>query len=266
MLGRAQVKDDELNDVLDASRPAVNPAIPKKGIVQCWDPSSMKSLGELPAMNREEVVARIERSRRAQATWAKSSFDQRRLLLQTMLKYIVDNQETIARVSARDSGKAKVDAAMGEIMVTCEKLRWTINRAEKYLRPERRESGTLMPHKRVWVEWVPVGVVGAIVPWNYPFHNVFNPLIAALFSGNGFVVKVSVCSPLLRVLRCSLISAACVFRVLLGWMWTGKDLEFLCRLPPHAAQALLSPNAALSSLIAGLRVLVVVDALLRAHH
>jgi len=188
---RAQIKDDELNDVLEPSRPTVDPTVPRPGIVQCWDPSSMKNLGDLPAMGRDEVVARIERARRAQATWAKSSFDQRRLLLKTMLKYIIDNQETIARVSARDSGKAKVDAAMGEIMVTCEKLRWTINRAEPYLRPERRESGTLMPHKRVWVEWVPVGVVGAIVPWNYPFHNVFNPLIATLFAGNGFVVKVS---------------------------------------------------------------------------
>ncbi|KAJ1632912.1 Aldehyde/histidinol dehydrogenase, partial [Pavlovales sp. CCMP2436] len=188
---RVEIKEDEANDVLDPSRPLVDPAVSKKGVVQCWDPSSMKSLGELPAMGREEVVARIERSRRAQATWSKSSFNQRRLLLRTMLKYIVDNQETIARVSARDSGKAKVDAAMGEIMVTCEKLVWTIANAEQYLVPERRKSGTLMPHKRVWVEWVPVGVVGAIVPWNYPFHNLFNPLIAAIFSGNGFVVKVS---------------------------------------------------------------------------
>ncbi len=32
--------------------------------------------------------------------------------------------------------------------------------------------------------------VGAIVPWNYPFHNVFNPLTAALFAGNGIVIKV----------------------------------------------------------------------------
>ena len=32
--------------------------------------------------------------------------------------------------------------------------------------------------------------VGAIVPWNYPFHNVFNPLTAALFAGNSIVIKV----------------------------------------------------------------------------
>lgn len=151
----------------------------------------MIHLGTLPVMKKEEVATRIARARAAQKIWAKSSFAQRRLLMKTILKFIIDNQDAIARVSARDSGKSKVDAAMGEIMVTCEKLRWTINRAEQYLQPERRESGTLMVHKRVWVEWMPVGVVGAIVPWNYPFHNVFNPLIAALFSGNALVVKVS---------------------------------------------------------------------------
>ena len=37
----------------------------------------------------------------------------------------------------------------------------------------------------------PVGVVGAIVPWNYPFHNVFNPMIATIMSANALVLKVS---------------------------------------------------------------------------
>ncbi len=46
-----------------------------------------------------------------------------------------------------------------------------------------------MFYKAARVEWHPVGVVGAIVPWNYPFHNVFNPLSAALFAGNALVIK-----------------------------------------------------------------------------
>ena len=46
-----------------------------------------------------------------------------------------------------------------------------------------------MFYKAARVEYHPVGVVGAIVPWNYPFHNVFNPLTAALFAGNGLVIK-----------------------------------------------------------------------------
>ena len=47
-----------------------------------------------------------------------------------------------------------------------------------------------MLHKRARVEFHPLGVIGAIVSWNYPFHNIFNPMLAALFSGNGIVIKV----------------------------------------------------------------------------
>ena len=94
-------------------------------------------------------------------------------------------------VCARDSGKARVDAAFGEVMTTCEKLWWLIDHGEAALRPEKRPSGRMMFYKSARVEFVPLGVVGAIVPWNYPYHNVLNPLSAALFAGNGLVLKVS---------------------------------------------------------------------------
>lgn len=55
-----------------------------------------------------------------------------------------------------------------------------------------RASGRSMLHKRAKVEFYPLGVVGAIVSWNYPFHNIFNPMLAAVFSGNGVVIKVMV--------------------------------------------------------------------------
>lgn len=48
-----------------------------------------------------------------------------------------------------------------------------------------------MLHKISKVEYHPLGVVGAIVSWNYPFHNIFNPMLAAVFSGNGVVIKVN---------------------------------------------------------------------------
>jgi acyl-CoA reductase-like NAD-dependent aldehyde dehydrogenase len=94
-------------------------------------------------------------------------------------------------VCARDSGKARVDAAFGEVMTTCEKLWWLIDHGERALSPEKRPSGRMMFYKSARVEYVPLGVVGAIVPWNYPYHNVLNPLSAALFAGNGLVLKVS---------------------------------------------------------------------------
>jgi acyl-CoA reductase-like NAD-dependent aldehyde dehydrogenase len=45
-------------------------------------------------------------------------------------------------------------------------------------------------YKSARVEFLPVGVVGAIVPWNWPFHNIINPISAAVMAGNAIVVKV----------------------------------------------------------------------------
>ncbi|KDD75634.1 aldehyde dehydrogenase, partial [Helicosporidium sp. ATCC 50920] len=151
----------------------------------------MEELGTVPVMSPEEVREAIAKARVASKIWKKSSFAQRRKLLLTMLRYIISHQKEICEISARDSGKPMVDAAFGEVIVTCEKIWWLVKEGEYWLRPESRSASTMMFYKRARVEYHPVGVVGAIVPWNYPFHNMFNPLTAALFAGNALVLKVS---------------------------------------------------------------------------
>lgn len=184
------VDEEEREDTLQG-RKKVDPTIKKTDCVPCWDPATMNELGEAPVMSDGDVHAAVARCQAAQAEWGKSDFKQRRTLLKILLRFIVENQETITRVACRESGKTQVDALFGEVLVTCEKLKWTIANGEKYLRPEKREPGTLMMMKTVRVEYHPLGVIGAIVPWNYPFHNVLNPIIASLFAGNGIVIKVS---------------------------------------------------------------------------
>ncbi|KAL2169962.1 hypothetical protein VTG60DRAFT_5432 [Thermothelomyces hinnuleus] len=108
-----------------------------------------------------------------------------------MLQHVLDNQDEICRVACLDSGKTMVDAQLGEVLVTVEKLQWTIKHGEKALRPSRRPTNLLMAYKRNTVRYEPLGVVAALVSWNYPFHNLIGPIISALFSGNGILVKVS---------------------------------------------------------------------------
>ncbi|CAM0145057.1 unnamed protein product [Urochloa decumbens] len=171
--------------------------IPRKGKaaqtdkVQCYEPATMKYLGYFPALAPDEVKEHVEQARKAQKIWAKSSFKQRRQFLRILLKYILEHQDLICEVSSRDTGKTMVDASLGEIMTTCEKITWLLDEGEKWLKPEYRSTGRSMLHKRAKVEFYPLGVIGAIVSWNYPFHNVFNPMLAAVFSGNAAVIKVS---------------------------------------------------------------------------
>ena len=163
---------------------------PKESI-PCWDPATLEFLGEVPACSEEGMKEKVRKARLAQQSWKTSSFAKRRYVLRTIQRFILENMDTICTVACRDSGKTVLDAMVGELTVTLEKLRWTIASGETYLRPEYRDSGLMNLHKTSRVEWEPVGVVGAIVPWNYPFHNVFNPMIAAVFSGNAIVIKVS---------------------------------------------------------------------------
>lgn len=112
-------------------------------------------------------------------------------MLRTMLQHVLENQEQICRVSSLDSGKTMLDAQLGEILVTTEKLQWTIKHGEKALLPEKRPTNLLMCYKKNKVVYEPLGVVAALVSWNYPFHNLIGPIISAIFAGNGVVVKVS---------------------------------------------------------------------------
>lgn len=69
------------------------------------------------------------------------------------------------RAACLDSGKTRVDAIFGEILVTAEKLKWTIEHGEKALRAERRPTNFLMFYKKNEVRYEPLGVVSACVSW-----------------------------------------------------------------------------------------------------
>ncbi|KAL4643123.1 hypothetical protein ACB092_02G071000 [Castanea dentata] len=193
--------DVDVSDVLDDGNQTQENSfiyIPPRGRtqqadrkVQCYEPATMKYLGYYPALTPVEVNERVAQARKAQKIWAKSSFKQRRQFLRILLNYIVKHQQLICETSSRDTGKTMVDASLGEIMTTCEKITWLLSEGERWLKPEYRSSGRSMFYKKSKVEFHPLGVIGAIVSWNYPFHNIFNPMLAAVFSGNSIVIKVS---------------------------------------------------------------------------
>lgn len=107
-----------------------------------------------------------------------------------------------------------IDAALGEIITTCSKLEWLINHGEAALRPQKRRGNLALSYKTARVHYEPLGVVTAIVSWNYresnntqmpqwnnvltamlivrtALHNLVGPLAAAIFAGNGVVIKCS---------------------------------------------------------------------------
>ncbi|KAF2083649.1 aldehyde dehydrogenase-like protein [Saccharata proteae CBS 121410] len=159
--------------------------------IQCYCPADGRLLGHIQPAKPDDIDQAIADAKEAQVEWARTSFAQRRRVLKTILKFILENQETISTAACLDSGKTRIDSSFGEILVTAEKLKWTIAHGEKALKPERRPTNFLMMYKVNEVHWEPLGVIAACVSWNYPFHNLLGPIISALFSGNAILVKVS---------------------------------------------------------------------------
>ncbi|KZM18740.1 Meiotic Sister-Chromatid recombination aldehyde dehydrogenase [Ascochyta rabiei] len=158
-------------------------------LIQCYAPATGEALGHVHPSTAAGIDRAIARAKAAQVPWARTTFAERRRVLRTMLRFLLENQATIARVACLDSGKTMVDAALGEILVTAEKLRWTIRHGEESLQNERRPTNLLMAYKWNEVVYQPLGVVAACVSWNYVFHNLLSPIIASIFAGNAIVVK-----------------------------------------------------------------------------
>ncbi|TFK56634.1 Aldedh-domain-containing protein [Heliocybe sulcata] len=159
--------------------------------ITSYDPATGLHLGTIVADDPTEIQQKIEAAGAAQKEWRQTSFAQRRRVIRSLKKWLVENQESCARVACRDTGKTMIDAALGEILTTCSKMDWIINHGERYLQPERRRTNLILSYKLSEVHYEPLGVVSAIVSWNYPLHNAWSPILAGLFAGNAVVVKCS---------------------------------------------------------------------------
>lgn len=162
-----------------------------KEVIKCENPSTLETLGYVKVFRVEDVNEVSAKASKAQKKWCKTSYKERRQVLRSIQAYVVEHCEEICHICSIDSGKPALDAMMGEILTTCEKIRCVNMNGEVWLRKSYRSTGPMMVHKTAYVEYVPFGVLGIIAPWNYPFHNMLNHVTSGIFSGNGLVCKVS---------------------------------------------------------------------------
>lgn len=159
--------------------------------IACFNPATGAKLGEVPALSAAEVEAAVARAHMAQRAWAQTSFAKRRAVFTTLLHTILDNMDAICAAVVEDGGKTFENAALGEVMTSANKIRWLIKNGERYLKTEKVSTGGPLFHKKGRIEYRPLGVVACIVPWNYPFQNIFASLADPLMAGNAVVLKAS---------------------------------------------------------------------------
>jgi acyl-CoA reductase-like NAD-dependent aldehyde dehydrogenase len=150
-------------------------------------PFTGEVLGSIPAGQEVDVDWAVARARAAQPAWAGSRFAERSRIFLRFHDLLLKRQDEVLDLIQLESGKSRRNA-IEEVLDTAVVCRYYALRAERCLRPKRRR-GALPIFSRTWELRAPVGVVGLIVPWNYPLNLAITDAVPALLAGNGVVLK-----------------------------------------------------------------------------
>jgi succinate-semialdehyde dehydrogenase/glutarate-semialdehyde dehydrogenase len=156
------------------------------------NPSTGEGIGSVPDLGSAEVMRAIEHAHSAQKRWAKLPAKVRSAYLRRFYDLIVANVDDLAVILTAEMGKP-LQEARAEILYGAAYVEWFAEEA-------KRLNGDVIPahqaDKRILVLKKPVGVVGAITPWNFPSAMLARKLAPALAAGCAVVAKPAEQTPL----------------------------------------------------------------------
>ena len=158
------------------------------------NPATGDVVGTHPVHTAEEVAATVARAREAAAWWSSLSYDERAERLIAWKGVVTRRLAQLANVVHEETGKPHSDATL-EIAIAIDHIGWVAKHAEKVLKRRRRSPGMVMANIAASVEYLPLGVIGVIGPWNYPVFTPLGSIAYALGAGNAVVFKPSELTP-----------------------------------------------------------------------
>ena len=124
------------------------------------------------------------------------SAEQRIQWLKVLTQLLTDSQEALIQAISQDfSNRSADETLLAELMPSLHGIHYASKRIKKWMKPSRRSVGMQFMPASAKVIYQPLGVVGVIVPWNYPLFLAIGPLVGALAAGNRVMIKMSESTP-----------------------------------------------------------------------
>ncbi|MBX7066309.1 MAG: NAD-dependent succinate-semialdehyde dehydrogenase [Parachlamydiales bacterium] len=155
------------------------------------NPSSGSVIGHVPKLGREETKRAVQAAHSAFPQWKSKTAKERSILLRKWYDLIMANLDDLAKILTMEQGKP-IAEAQGEIRYGASFIEW-------FAEEGKRVYGDIIPspnaHQRLFVIKQPVGVVGAITPWNFPNAMITRKCAPALAVGCTIVIKPAEATP-----------------------------------------------------------------------
>jgi len=152
--------------------------------IEAVNPATGETIRQYEEFTSEEVKGIIEQAHEDFLSWRRTSFAERAKLMKSVAQVLRDDKEEYATLMALEMGKP-IAAGRSEV----EKCAWVCDYyadlAETFLQPEEISTDA----SKSFVMFQPLGVVLAVMPWNFPFWQLFRFAAPALMAGNAGVLK-----------------------------------------------------------------------------
>jgi len=148
------------------------------------NPANGEKVNSFERMSDDEVQLILHKCAEAQRVWANTPFGERARLLTAVADLLLENRHTYAQLMTEEMGKVYAQG-IAEVEKCAWGCRYYAEHAERFLAPE--DVATEAYHS--FVSYKPLGVVLAVMPWNFPLWQVFRFAAPALMAGNAALLK-----------------------------------------------------------------------------
>jgi len=162
----------------ELTRPNTPPAF------QTVNPATGEPGKSYPQHSIEEAHDAAAAAHRAFLDWRRTSFDERARIVRKASEILLSRKDEFARLMTEEMGKT-FDDGRAEVEKCAANCDWFADHAHEYLADEPVDIGG----PEAFVTYNPLGVILAIMPWNFPFWQVFRFIAPALMAGNGALLK-----------------------------------------------------------------------------
>ena len=145
---------------------------------------------------QSDLHSLLDMQRKAYAAHPFPPLAQRQQWLKSLRQLLSREREVLIDAISQDfSHRSPDETLFAELMPSLHSLDYTLKHLKRWMRPSSRSVGMTLQPASAKVVYQPLGVVGIIVPWNYPLYLAMGPLIGALAAGNRVMLKLSEFTP-----------------------------------------------------------------------
>ncbi|HEY9733691.1 MAG TPA: aldehyde dehydrogenase family protein [Drouetiella sp.] len=174
--------------------------VSKTATIESINPATRQAVGEVPIMGSHEVKDAVERAWKAYETWQLVPYHKRIKKIIEFRRLLEAGADEIAQLITTEVGKPIVESYFAEMTGPLDSCVWLADNIETMLKDQVVQmTNPLLATKQSVITFEPLGAIGIIAPWNYPFSIPVMTILMAVACGNTVILKPSEKSPMIGI-------------------------------------------------------------------